>query len=133
MNDVSTFRLYLLRAVYLLIGVGLLFTIWPQIIQHPKVWPLWHGVGCSLLGTISLLAFLGIRYPLKMLPILFFEMIWKSIWLIAVALPLWSANQMDADNLETAQNCLMGVIVPLVIPWRYVWANYVKMRGDRWR
>ncbi|HEY4616990.1 MAG TPA: hypothetical protein VIH09_02200 [Flavobacterium sp.] len=133
MNDVSTFRLYLLRALYLLISVGLAFTIWPQIIHHPTPWPLWHGVGCSLLGAISLLAFVGIRYPLKMLPILFLELIWKSIWLIAVALPLWSAGQVDADNLETAQNCLMGIIVPLVIPWRYVWINYVKMRGDRWR
>jgi hypothetical protein len=133
MNDVSTFRLYLLRATYLLISVGLAFTIWPQIIHHPKVWPLWHGVGCSLLGSTSVLAFLGIRYPLKMLPVLFSELIWKSIWLIAVALPLWSAHQMDTDNLETAQNCLMGVILPIVIPWSYVWAHYMKMRGDRWR
>jgi len=133
MNDVSTFRLYLLRALYLLMGVGLLFTIWPQIIHHPTPWSLWHGVGCSLLGTVSILAFLGIRYPLKMLPLLFFEMIWKSMWLIAVALPLWSEHKMDAENLETAQNCIMGIIVPLAIPWKYVWVNYVKMRGDRWR
>ena len=133
MNDVSTFRLYLLRAIYLLISVGLAFTIWPQIVQHPKAWPLWHGVGCSLLGATSILAFLGIRYPLKMLPVLFFELVWKSIWLIAVAFPLWSSHQMDAENLETAQNCLMGIIVPLVIPWKYVWINYVKMQGDRWR
>ena len=133
MNDVSIFRLYLLRATYLLISLGLAFTIWPQIISHPKTWSLWHGVGCSLLGAVSILAFLGIRYPLKMLPVLFFELIWKSIWLIAVALPLWSADQMDPENLETAQNCLMGIIVPLVIPWPYVWAHYVKLRGDRWK
>jgi hypothetical protein len=133
MNDVSIFRLYLLRAIYLLISVGLAFTIWPQIIRHSTPWSLWHGVGCSLLGAVSILAFLGIRYPLKMLPVLFFELIWKSIWLIAVALPLWSTGQMDPDNLETAQNCLMGVIVPLVIPWSYVWTHYVKMHGDRWK
>ena len=133
MNDVSLFRLYLLRAIYLLISVGLAFTIWPQIIHHPTPWSLWHGVGCSLLGAVSVLAFLGIRYPLKMLPVLFFELIWKSIWLIAVALPLWSSGKMDTDNLETAQNCLMGIIVPLVIPWSYVWTHYVKMRGDRWK
>lgn len=133
MNDVSTLRLYLLRALYLLMTVGLAFTIWPQIIHHPTPWPLWHGVGCSLLGAIAIVAALGIRYPLAMLPILFFEMIWKAIWLIAVAFPLWSAHQMDANNLETAQNCMMGVMVPLVIPWRYVWANYVMKRGDRWK
>lgn len=26
----------------------------------------------------------------------------------------------------------MGVIVPVVIPWSYVFANYVKKPGDRW-
>jgi hypothetical protein len=35
-------------------------------------------------------------------PILLFEIVWKSIWLIAVALPLWSANQIDAGTWETA-------------------------------
>lgn len=133
MNEVSTFRLYLLRAMYLLIVVGLSFTIWPQILKHPTPWSLWHGVGCSLLGAVSVLAALGLRYPLKMLPVLFFELIWKAIWLIAVAYPLWSTHQMDADNLETAQNCLMAIIILFVIPWPYVWKNYVKMRGDRWK
>ncbi|WP_268845927.1 hypothetical protein [Flavobacterium aestivum] len=133
MNEVSIFRLYLLRATYLLISVGLGFTIWPQIIQHPTPWPLWHGVGCSLLGAVSILAFLGIHNPLKMLPILFFELIWKSIWLITIALPLWLTGQMDSENLETAQNCLMGIIVPLVIPWPYVWKHYVETSRDRWK
>jgi hypothetical protein len=133
MNEVSIFRLYLLRAMYLLLVVGLAFTIWPQLLNHPTPWSLWHGVGCSTLGAVSILALLGIRYPLKMLPILFFELVWKSIWLIAVALPLWLANQMDAENLETTQNCLMGIIIPLVIPWPYVWRHYVRQRGDKWR
>jgi len=26
----------------------------------------------------------------------------------------------------------MGIIVPLILPWRYVFANYVKKPGDRW-
>ena len=35
MHDVSTFRLYLLRATYLLIVVGVGFPIWPGIL-HPS-------------------------------------------------------------------------------------------------
>ncbi|MET0944777.1 MAG: hypothetical protein ABWY22_05185 [Flavobacterium sp.] len=114
-------------------AVGLGFTIWPQIIHHTKEWPLWHGVGCSLLGAVSILAVLGIRYPLAMLPLLFFELIWKSIWLIAVALPLWTANQLEADNLATTKDCLVAIIIPFTIPWSYVWTNYVKKSADRWR
>lgn len=120
--------------MYLLMIVGLAFQIWPGILHHPKDLELMRGVVRSLLGAVSLLAVLGIRYPLKMLPLLFFEFGWKSIWILAFGLPLWSAHQMDPDTRETMKACLMGVVlVPLVMPWRYALANYVKMPGDRWR
>jgi hypothetical protein len=35
MNEVSTLRLYLLRAMYLLIAAGLATTAWPHIISPP--------------------------------------------------------------------------------------------------
>lgn len=134
MNEVSTFRLYLMRATYLLIVVGIGSTIWPGIIQRAIGGDPASGATPSLLAAVSVLAALGIRYPLQMLPLLLFELIWKSIWLIGVALPLWLAQQMDAATWETVYACLMGwVIFPLVIPWPYVIANYVKKAGDRWR
>jgi hypothetical protein len=134
MTEVSLFRLYLLRATYLLIFVGQATIQWPAISHHTNGWPFWHGVGSSLLFGLALSAALGIRYPLKMLPLLLFELLWKSIWLIAVALPLWNAHQIDADTAETVKACLMGiVIVPIVLPWRYLFANFVKAPGDRWK
>jgi len=134
MSDVSAFRLYLLRAMYLLIVVGLGFTIWPGIIRHPLSWDLMQSATSSLLAGVSVLALVGIRYPLQMLPLLLFELVWKSIWLIAVALPLWAAHRIDAETWETVKACLMGVVlVPLVVPWPYVVAHYVKKPGDPWR
>jgi hypothetical protein len=133
MTQVSMLRLYALRAAYLLIVVGLGVTIWPGLIHHENPWTLMQGVVCCVLAAVSLLAVLGLRYPLQMLPLLLFELVWKSIWLIVVALPLWSADQMDAATSETAVACLMGVIFPIVIPWPYVFANYVTKPGDRWR
>ncbi|MBL0124276.1 MAG: hypothetical protein IPP88_16655 [Betaproteobacteria bacterium] len=134
MAEVSTFRLYLLRATYLLILVGLGFAIWPGIVSHAIAGDPTPRAASSLLAAVSVLAALGIRYPLQMLPLLLFELVWKSIWLIAVAFPLWSAQQMDADTWESVNACLMGwVIFPIVIPWPYVLANYVKKTGDRWR
>jgi hypothetical protein len=37
------------------------------------------GVVTCLLTVMSLLAFLGLRYPVQMLPIVMFEVAWKLI------------------------------------------------------
>jgi hypothetical protein len=133
MHDVSTFRLYVLRAMYLLIAVGLGMTIWPGILSPPGNLSHMGGVVRSLLGAVSLLAVLGIRYPLKMLPLLFFEFLWKCIWVLAFGLPLWSAQQLDPNMRETLNECLLGIVlVPLVMPWGYVVTHYLKAPGDRW-
>lgn len=132
MTDVSLFRLYLLRAIYLLIVVGLGSDIWPLIINHAKPWAHMQGVVICMLGAVSALAVLGLRYPLQMLPLLLFELVWKSLWLIVVAWPLWKSGTMDADHSETAFACLMGVVLIIAIPWPYVVANYLQKAGERW-
>jgi hypothetical protein len=127
---VSLFRLYVLRATYLLLVVGLGLMIWPQIIDHPMAN---HGATTSLLAGVQLLAIVGLRYPLQMLPLLLFELVWKSIWLMAIALPLWLAHQMDADVWDSVNACLWGIVImPIAIPWPYVFAHYLKKPGDRW-
>lgn len=133
MTEVSLPRLYALRAGYLLIAAGLATTVWPSLLDHPPQWPLMTSVVCSLLAAVSVLAVVGIRYPLQMLPVLFFELLWKSIWLIAVARPLWSANQLDAPTWATVTDCLLVVILLPIIPWRYAVSQYVARPGDRWR
>ena len=133
MLEVSTFRLYLMRVMYLLMLVGQGSIQLPQI-AHASTLSFWHGVGSSMLLGMALVSALGIRYPLQMLPVLLFELLWKVIWSATVWLPQWSAGHMDPDVLESAPSILFGVIVvPIVIPWRYVFANYVKKPGDRWR
>lgn len=132
MSEVSTLRLHLLRAMYALIAVGLGVTIWPGILSPPDDLSHMGSVVRSVLGAVALLALLGIRYPLKMLPLLFFELLWKSIWVLAFGLPLWSAGHLDPNTQETLTSCLMGVVlVPLVLPWRYVFTHYLKAPGER--
>jgi hypothetical protein len=131
-EDVSTFRLYLMRGLYLLITLGLGSMIWPLMFHH-KPWDVMHSVAMSLLAALSALMALGIRYPLRMLPLLLFEFLWKTIWLVAIGLPLWRANQLDPEAMETFKAVLMGVVIcPLVIPWGFVLRNYVLKRGERW-
>jgi hypothetical protein len=134
MHQVSIVRLYVLRAMYLLMLVGLATQIWPLILNPPDNLEHFRGVVWSVLTAISLVAALGIRYPLAMLPLLFFEFAWKVIWVVAIGFPLWSSNSFDAAHQETWFNCWLGVVlVPLVLPWRYVIETYVKAPADRWR
>jgi hypothetical protein len=132
-QHVSLRRLYALRAGYLLVGVGLAVTKWPLFFQRDTPWPLMDGVVTCMLTGLSLLALLGVRYPLAMLPVLLFESAWKLIWFAAVAVPLWRSNQLDAATQEVLSACSLVVIVLAVIPWRYVVAEYATKRGERWR
>jgi len=43
-----------------------------------------------------------------MLPILRFELVWKAIYLIAFALPLWSAHEINGAVAEDIQAVLMA-------------------------
>lgn len=134
MSEVSTFRLYLLRSLYLLIAVGLALMIWPRFLAPSLATPHMASVVRSVLTAVSLLAFLGLRYPLMMLPLLFFELVWKLIWVLAFGLPLWRSGQLTAATGETLYACLMGVVlVPIAVPWDYVIRHYIRAGGDRWR
>lgn len=133
MTDVSLFRLYLLRAVYLLIGVGLLVQVWPRLLWPEPGLELMQGVVDCMLAALCILALLGIRYPLRMLPVLLWELAWKSLWLLVVALPRWRAGTMDEGTTATVFACLIGVVVPLALPWGYLLDRYWRARGDRWR
>ncbi len=133
MSEVSTLRLYLMRAMYLYIVVGLaIFELGPAIL-HPENLSRLDAVVLSMLGGFALLVALGIRYPIKMLPLLLFEFVWKSIWLLAFGLPLVLSGQLGPETTETLTGVLMGVVlVPLVMPWGYVLKHYFKVPGDRW-
>jgi len=130
-SEVSLVRLYVLRATYLLLVVGLGATILPSLLNHTQAA---RGVIPSLLGAVWVLALVGLRYPLQMLPLLMFEFAWKTIWLLDFGLPQWYSGQLPPTFAEDFQAIAMGVVLmPLVIPWGYVFRHYVKQHADRWR
>ncbi len=128
--EVPLWRLYLLRAMYLVLVVGLGAMIVPEVIDHQLTS---RGVIPSLLGAIWLLAFLGIRYPLAMLPLLMFELAWKAIWMTFYALPQWSAGQYPTTFAEDFFNIAFGVVLLFVLPWDHVYRRYVQQPAERWR
>ena len=132
MQAVSLTRLYMLRVVYLIIAVGLGLVIWPGVIHHEQPWGLAQGFVNCMLAAFGLLCALGIRYPLQMLPVLLWELTWKSIWLLIVALPAWRAGPLDQAMLENLFAVGLVVIIPIAMPWGYVAEKYLRQSGDRW-
>ena len=134
-REVSIVRLYLLRATYLLIAVGLGIQIWPLILRSAAVPPAhMQGVVRAVLIAVSLLALLGVRYPLRLLPLLLFEFTWKAVWVLAIGFPLWRAGRLDAATGDTWTRCLFSLaLFAAVIPWGHVLRHYGRAPGDRWR
>jgi hypothetical protein len=132
MHEVSIFRLYGLRAMYLLIVVGLGVVVWPGVIHPSHPWELMEGSVACMLAAFSALSVLGLRYPLQMLPLLLWELVWKTLWLGIVALPQWWSGHVDPAIIPSIFACSMVVLVYLAIPWRYVLTHYVLQRNERW-
>ena len=131
-EQLSTRRLNIMRSGYAFMGVGLAIVKWPLLLDAPSL-PVMEAVVTCLLTAMSLLAFLGLRYPVRMLPILLFEVTWKLIWIGTVAIPHLVSGDMNAATRDVLFNCTFVVLIIAVIPWRYAWRRYVRTPGDAWR
>ncbi len=130
-SEVSLTRLYILRTMYLVLVIGGGIAFLPQLIGHE---PTARGVIPSMLAGMWVLACFGLRYPLQMLPILLFELAWKTICLVDYGLPQWRAGVNTPVFKDDFKAIALGPLVfILVIPWGYVFRHYLKKPGARWR
>jgi hypothetical protein len=133
-GELSATRLNVMRFGYLFMAVGLALVKWPLILSGEVAsLPVFEGVVAALLTAMSLLAIVGLRYPVRMLPILLFESLWKLIWLAVVGLPHLVAGDMDTAMTGVFVSVSLVVVILAVTPWDFVWQRYVKAPGDPWR
>lgn len=126
----SMLRLYLLRALYLLNFALLGKDVWPTTISDGGSMDPVRGVAFAFWCALSIVSALGLRCPVKMLPLLLMQFVYKAVWLLAIALPQWDAVR----SVDLTGAMLFGIVVDLlVIPWPYLFRNYVKAPGDPWR
>lgn len=125
-HGLSKIRLYSMRFLYLLTGVGVGIPAWSTVINRGANWDPLHGIAFSFWAAFSALALLGVRFPLKMLPLLLLQLFYKLIWLIGVAYPLWSVGKLDPMTDELFRACALAAVADLIIiPWPYVFRNYI--------
>src|SRR6476620_2112676 len=90
---VNSINIYLLRLLFVLMFVFLGKDAWTHVLTHEGSWDPDQAVAWCVWASFSLLAVLGIVHPLKMLPLVLLEIVYKVLWLVLVAYPLWSTHQ----------------------------------------
>ena len=130
--DLAMWRINLMRGGYLLMAVGLALVKWPLLGDAASL-PVYEGVTLALLTAMSLLAIVGVLRPVKLLPVLLFETVWKVLWLALVAVPHLLAGDMSAEMTKVFVSFAPEVIIIAVTPWNYVWRTYGRARVEAWR
>ncbi len=85
--------------------MGLGLTAWPRLLAAAPQRPLEAGVVDAVLCAVQLLAVVGFLTPVRMLPLLVFEVLWKAVWLLSVAVPLWVQGGTTDGLAATAFAC----------------------------
>jgi len=113
------------------LGFGLVFALvgyksWTSIVNHQGSWDPIQSAAVCMWAAQSLLSLIGVFHPLKMLPLVLFEIVYKLLWLAIVAWPLWSANRLAGSPAEELTYAFLGVVLPIVfVPWPYVFRKYI--------
>ena len=109
-------------------GFGLGMVFFPDVIistfKFPSQDPIVLGAfGCMLISS-AILAILGLRSPLKFVPLLLFQLCYKSIWFVGVLLPFLLANEFQTYILIFIVVFASYIIGDLIaIPFSYMFAK----------
>ncbi len=123
---VATWRVNAIRFIFLLMALIMGSIVWRQVLFESADWEWQRGLAKSMLAALALMALLGVRYPLQMLPLMLYEMAWKTIWIVLIAGRAWLAGKWTADIEALFYDCIGIIIAYFVVPWPYIWARYFK-------
>jgi len=103
------------------------------ILEGASQWNNWRGLGHSMLFTLAVLAIGGVFRPLAFLPLMIYEIAWKLVWLLVVALPPFLAGE-PIPGIVSVKGSVIGIcLIMVLIPWKYVWWRYFKQPIEPWR
>jgi hypothetical protein len=129
-DGVRPVNIYLLRLLFLLVFIFVGYDSWSTILGHDGAWDHVRAAAFCMWGAYSLLSLIGVLYPLKMLPLVLFEIVYKAVWLVIVAYPLWIANELVGSPAEEMTAAFLWVVLPiLAMPWAYFFKAYILDRS----
>jgi hypothetical protein len=126
-EGVRPINIYLLRLLFLLVVVFVASDAWSAILRHEGRWDHVKAAAVCMWASYSVLSVFGLLHPLRWLPIVMFEILYKIIWLVIVAYPLWSTDQLAGSPAEEMTSAFVWVVLPIVaMPWGYAFRTYLR-------
>ena len=117
--------------IYTIVGAGLYglgMIVVPELIKSMFSWPVKEPIVFGIVGsvyvTFGLLSILGLRSPLKFVPVLLMQLCYKSIWFIGIVIPLITTAQFPGYAIPMVIIFATYIIGDLIaIPFSYVFAK----------
>lgn len=112
-------------------GMGLGILIMPDTMRRVFSWPAQDPIVLGLAGSIYLaaavLALMGLRSPLRFSALLLFELVYKTIWLIGVILPMVIQAKFPAYAIPQVIIFATFIIGNMIaIPFSYLFAKHAE-------
>ncbi len=106
-------------------GCGLGIVIAPEVMKGVFRWPGEGPIALGIVGSVYVafgaLSVLGLRDPLKFVPVLLLQLCYKSVWLAAVVLPLVIRGRFPDSGLLTVAIFATYIVGDLIaIPFPYL-------------
>ena len=130
-EGVRPINIYLLRILYILMFLGPGLENWQIIASHKGPWDHTKAVAICVWAAYPTLSLFGLLRPLRWLPIVIFMIFYKTLWVVVVAYPLWQAGSLAGSPADEMAHVFIGApVVAVIVPWVYVFKNYVLWRRN---
>ena len=109
-------------------GFGLAMVVMPENVRSLFGWPtqdpIVYGVTGSVWLAFGLLSILGLKSPLKFVPVLLMQLTYKSVWFIGVVFPLLISGKFPNYAILHVVIMASYIIGDLIaIPFSYVFSK----------
>jgi len=109
-------------------GFGLGILTVPELIKSIYGWPVAEPIAFGIVGSVyvafAILSILGLRDPLKFVPVLLLQLFYKSVWFIGVVAPLLVVGKFPIYAIGFVIIFATFIIGDIIaIPFSYVFAK----------
>lgn len=119
-------KVYVMKLFFLLMFVFVAKDAWTELLSHQGDWEPEIAIAWCSIAAYTTLAGLGIFHTLRMLPIMLFMFLYKGLFLLFAAYPLWSEGRLTGSATEGWAQIFIMILIPMIFtPWGYVFRTYI--------